>query len=222
LIFYCLEKRNFYLDIQKPREQYKTLLAEKLVNELTNHNFDACYCETKAAAVKKVLEWVPAGSTVAFGGSATLRELGLRDVLKTDDYSVLDPDDAQGGAAKAEIARQSMLSDVYLMSANAISLTGEIVNLDGIGNRVAALGFGPKSVIIIAGLNKVTPSLETAIERAKTVAAHQTLLLFNQQYPTYDALMEAAEKSYSHLVVTGMSILKGRIKVLLVGENLGF
>lgn len=137
-------------------------------------------------------------------------------------YNFLDPDDAKGGTAKAEVAHQAMSADYYLMSANAIAVTGEIVNLDGIGNRVAALGFGPKNVIIIAGLNKVTPSLEAAIERAKTIASPHTLLLFNQDYASYDNLREAAEKSYSHMVVTGTSVPKGRIKVLLVGENLGF
>jgi L-lactate utilization protein LutB len=210
------------MDIQKPRDCYTTLLVEKMMSELASRNFDACYCETSAAAVKQVLEWIPTGSIVSCGGSATLRELNLREVIKKEGYAFLDPDEAQGGAAKADVARQALLADVYLMSANAISVTGEIVNLDGIGNRVAALGFGPKMVIIIAGLNKVTPTLEGAIERAKTIAAPQTLLLFKQDYPSYDALREAAENAYSHMVVTGMSIIKGRIKVLLVRENLGF
>jgi L-lactate utilization protein LutB len=210
------------MDIENPRKCYKNLLAEKLLRELTRRNFEPFFCVSKEEAVKMVLDTIPSNSTVSCGGSATLRELGLHEVLKTEGYNFLDPDDAQGGAAKAEIAHQAMNADYYLMSANAIAVTGEIVNLDGIGNRVAALGFGPKNVIIIAGLNKVTPTLEAAIERAKTVAAPHTLLLFNQEYPSYDLLLEAAEKSYSHLVVTGMSVLKGRIKVLIVGENLGY
>jgi 2-methylisocitrate lyase-like PEP mutase family enzyme len=108
------------------------------------------------------------------------------------------------------------------MSANAISVTGELVNLDGIGNRTAALAFGPKKVIVIAGINKVAPTLEAAIQRAKNYAAPHTLMIFKQDYSSLDELSQVAESAYSHLLITGRATTKGRIHVILVGENLGF
>jgi L-lactate utilization protein LutB len=205
-----------------PRECFNALLVKKLIKEFAKRNIEGFYCETKEEAVKKVLEIIPKDSLVSCGGSATLHELGLQNELKNKGFNFLNPDDAQGGKAKENAAHQALNADYYLMSANAISASGEIVNLDGIGNRVAALSFGPKNVLIIAGINKVEPNLDTAILRAKTYAAPLTLLLFKQDYTSYDELCEAAEKAWSQLVITSMSTFKGRIKVILVGEDLGF
>ncbi len=206
----------------EPREVYNVLLAQKLIEEFKKRNMEGFYCATKEEALKKVLELIPQGSLVSCGGSATLHEMGLQVALKQGGYNFLDPNDAQGGKAKEKVAHQALSADYYLMSSNAISATGELVNLDGIGNRVAALAFGPKNVIVIAGINKVAPNLDAAILRAKTYAAPLTLLIFKRDYASWDELSKAAEGAYSHLVVTGMSTTKGRIKVILVGESLGF
>ncbi len=206
----------------KPKECFNALLAQKLIEEFEKRNMEGFYCATKEEALKKVLELIPQGSLVSCGGSATLHEMGLQVALKQGGYNLLDPDDAQGGKAKEKVAHQALSVDYYLMSSNAISATGELVNLDGIGNRVAALAFGPKNVIVIAGINKVAPSLDAAILRAKTYAAPLTVLIFKQDYASWDELSKVAEGAYSHLVVTGMSTTKGRIKVILVGESLGF
>ncbi len=206
----------------KPEEVYSALLAQKLIEEFKKRNMEGFYCATKEDALKKVLELIPQGSLVSCGGSATLHEMGVRVALKQAGYNFLDPDDAQGGKAKEQVAHQALSADYYLTSSNAISATGELVNLDGIGNRVAALAFGPKNVIVIAGLNKVAPDLDAAILRAKAYAAPLTVLIFKQDYASWDELSRVAEGAYSHLVVTGMSTTKGRIKVILVGESLGF
>lgn len=206
----------------KPKECYNSLLAQKLIEEFRKRNMEGFYCETKEAAVKKVLEMIPKDSVVSCGGSATLHEIGLHAALKNAGYNFLDPDDAQGGAAKDKIAHQALSADYYLMSSNAISAAGELVNIDGYGNRVASLIFGPKNVIVIAGLNKVAPNLDAAILRAKTYAAQNTMLIFKQDYPSFDELSKAAKGACSQLVITGMSMTKGRIKVILVGECLGF
>ena len=108
------------------------------------------------------------------------------------------------------------------MSSNAISTTGELVNIDGYGNRVGSLIFGPKNVIVIAGLNKVEPNLDAAQLCAKNYAAPITMLIFKRDYSSFDELSKVAECEYSQLVITGMSMTKGRIKVILVGECLGF
>ncbi len=206
----------------EPREVYNALLAQKLIEEFEKRNMEGFYCATKEEALKKVLELIPQGSLVSCGGSATLNEMGVQVALNQGGYNFLDPNAVQGGKAKQEVAHQALSADYYLMSSNAISAAGELVNLDGIGNRVAALAFGPKNVIVIAGLNKVAPNLDAAILRAKTYAAPLTLLIFKRDYASWDELSKAAEGAYSHLVVTGMSTTKGRIKVILVGESLGF
>ena len=205
-----------------PKQYYNALLARKLLEEFAKRNIEGHYFPTKEEALKKTLELIPKGSTVSCGGSATLRELGLRAALKSGGYDFWDPDDAQGAAAKEEVARRALGADYYLMSANAIAATGELVNIDGYGNRVASLIFGPKNVIVVAGINKVAPSLDAALLRAKTRAAPITLLIFRQDYSSYDELSQAAESACAQLVVTGMSMTPGRIKVILVGESLGY
>ena len=204
------------------RSLFTRLKAEKLIEELTRRNFEAYYYPKKADVLPGVLGLIPQGSVVSCGGSLTLKELGLISGLKAAGMDFLDPADAQGGKAKEEIARRALSADAYLMSANAIAMTGEIVTLDGIGNRAAALAFGPKSVLIVAGMNKVEPNLETAVLRARTEAAPLTLLSFRQDYATYDEVLRDAENSYSHQIITAKSTFKGRIKVILVGEDLGY
>lgn len=205
-----------------PKECYNTLLAQKLIEELKKRNMEGFYCETKEEALKKALEMIPKDSVVSCGGSATLREIGLQAALKKGGYNFLDPNEPQGAAAKDKVAHQALSADYYLMSSNAISAAGELVNIDGYGNRVASLIFGPKHVIVIAGLNKVAPNLDAAILRVKKYAALITLLIFKQDYSSFDELSKAAESACSQLVITGMSMTKGRIKVILVGESLGF
>jgi len=109
------------------------------------------------------------------------------------------------------------------MSANALSITGEIVNLDGIGNRTSALIYGPKNVIIVAGINKVEQNLEAAILRAKTEAASLVVLHYSKgEITSYEELMEKAQKAVCQEVITSGSVFKGRIKLVLIGENLGY
>jgi hypothetical protein len=204
------------------RQCYNALLAEKLMVELKKRNMEGFYCETKEDALKKVLEMIPKDSLTSCGGSATLHEIGLHAALKNEGYNFLDPDGAQGSKAKDKVAHQALRADYYLMSSNAISVTGELVNIDGYGNRVASLIFGPKNVIVIAGLNKVAPNLDAAILRAKNYAAQNTLLIFKKDYASFDELSKVAADACSQLVITSMSMTKGRIKVILVGESLGF
>ena len=206
----------------KTQDIYHALLAQKVIGELAKRNIEGFYCETGEAALQMALTLIPKGSVVSYGGSQTLREIGLQTAFQSGDYRFLDPNGVDGAAAKNEVARQAFDADYYFMSANAISVSGELVNLDGFGNRTASLMFGPRHVIVIAGMNKVVPTAEVGILRAKQYAAPNTLLLFKQEYPSYDALMQLAESAYSHVVVTGMSTAKGRIKVILVGEYLGF
>jgi len=160
-----------------PTQRYNQLLAQKLIEEFEKRNMEGYYCETKADALKKLLDIIPKETVVSYGGSVTLKETGAIEALTSGDYRFLDPNAAAGATEKEKIAHDALNADYYLMSANAISMTGELVNADGIGNRVAALAFGPKHVVIIAGMNKVETNLESAIMRVKTQAAQKCLLL---------------------------------------------
>lgn len=209
------------MDTIKPKECYNALLAQKLIEEFQKRNIEGFFCKSKEEALKKVLEMIPKDNLISWGGSLTLHEIGLKDALKNGVYNFLDPAEPQGGKEKENAARQALSADYFLMSSNAISATGELVNIDGIGNRVAALCFGPRNVIIVAGLNKVEPNLEAAILRVKNYAAKMAVLLYKQDYSSYDELSKAAEGGCSQLVITSKSMFKGRIKVILVGESLG-
>jgi hypothetical protein len=206
-----------------PKQRYNELRAQKLIEEFERRGFEGVYCETKEEALKVVLRMLPEGCVVSCGGSATLHEIGLWDALKGGGYEFLDPLEGQGAAGKDRIAHEALAADYYLMSSNAISMTGELVNADGYGNRVASLIFGPKNVIVVAGLNKVEPDLDAAIRRTKERAAAMILLKnTNRDFASYDQLMEAADRIRSQLVVTSMTTARGRVKVVLVGEDLGY
>lgn len=209
------------MDTMKPKECYNALLAQKLIEEFEKRNIEGFYCKTKEEALEKALEMIPKDSIISWGGSVTLHEIGLKVALKDRGYNFLDPAEPQGGKEKEKAARQALSADYFLMSSNSIAVTGELVNIDGIGNRVAALCFGPKTVIIVAGLNKVEPNLDAAILRVKDYAAKMAASAYKQDYSSYEELSKAAENGCSQLVITQKSMFKGRIKVILVGESLG-
>lgn len=209
------------MDTIKPKECYNALLAQKLIEEFEKRNIEGYFCESKEEALKKVLEMIPKDSLISWGGSLTLHEIGLKDALRNEGYNFLDPAEPKEVKEKEQAARQALTTDYFLMSSNAIAATGELVNIDGIGNRVAALCFGPKNVIIVAGLNKVEPNLDAAILRVKNYAAKMVVLRYKQDYSSYEELAQAAEGGCSQLVITSKSMFKGRIKVILVGESLG-
>lgn len=201
-------------------------LGPRVVNALKARHFDAYYCDCKEDAVKTALALIPPGALVSWGGSATLAETGLLEVLKKQ-CNVLDRDTAGTPQERAEIARRALLCDVFLMSANAVSEDGQLVNVDGNGNRVAALVYGPKSVIVVAGINKVVKTLEDALSRARTVAAPQNAQRFeNLHTPCLQtgscADCTSADSICAYVLTTRISRPAGKIKVILVGENLGF
>jgi hypothetical protein len=201
---------------------YNKLLAEELIAEFGKRNMDTYYCETRSIALDKVLELTTKGSTISWGGSVTLQEIGLIDALKNGDYNVLDPNEVSGGAEKEKIARKALSADYFFMSSNAITITGELVNADGIGNRVAALSFGPRRVIVIAGMNKIVKDVDAGIDRIKNVAAPMICLKFKPDIETFAEATKFAEGSVSQTVVTSNSVIKGRITVILIGESLGY
>lgn len=201
-------------------------LGPRVANALKSRHFDAYYCSSKEEAVQKALELIPPDALVSWGGSSTLEETGLLHAVK-ERFNVLDRDAAKTPQERAELMRRALLCDVFLMSANAVSEDGQLVNIDGNGNRVAALVYGPKSVIVVAGLNKVAKTLRDAEERARTIAAPLNAQRFDGiQTPCGQtgscADCTAADSICAYLLTTRISRPAGKIKVILVGEPLGF
>lgn len=203
------------------------LLSEKLLKNLEKRNFEAFYCDTAEEACEKALSLMEKGSSVAWGGSETVKEIGLMDEIKKGDYVLIDRDTAKTPEERTELMRKAFFADNYLTSVNAITEDGIMINVDGLGNRVAAMTFGPSSVIVVVGMNKVCKSEQSAEERARTYA------------PAFNAIRLGLTKTVcaktgacgdclgdecmcSYIVKTRRSKIKGRIKVILVGEELGY
>lgn len=208
----------------EPLEKRYDKLGETVVKALKKRHFDAYYCATGEDAVQQILDLIPESDTVAWGGSQTLTQLGLLDLVKKRN-PVIDRDSAANPEERMALMRQALLCDTFLMSSNAISEDGQLYNVDNLGNRLAALTFGPKSVIVIAGMNKVVKTIADAESRARTIAAPTNTQRLNITAPCIitgscaDCL--SAESICASLVRTRISKPAGKIKVILVGENLG-
>jgi L-lactate utilization protein LutB len=209
-----------------PQELRNESLATKMIKNLNRRNMEAFYCPTAEEAVKKVSELIADGSSVTWGGSMTVRDLGIPDMLRRrGTLEVLDRDLVEGEAVQ-DIYLRAFTADVYLTSANAISEDGVIVNVDGNGNRVAAITWGPKKVIFIIGMNKVAQTVEAAFSRARGTASPINAKRFDIKTPCQvDGMCHNCNSpesicSYVHFLRNSRN--KGRHVVVLVGENLGY
>lgn len=209
-----------------PQKLYYEKRGQALVKNLKARHFDACYCDTANDALKKALEWIPAGSSVGWGGALSAQQIGLLDALRNGSYRAIDRDACTTPEEKRQAAQNCLSANVFITGANAISLDGQMVNIDGMGNRVAAIIFGPDSVLVIAGMNKVCDTPDMAIHRARTVAAPMNEQRFLNGTPCAQTGTCADCKSEScicnHIVITRHCRPAGRIKFILVGEDLGF
>lgn len=210
-----------------PLETRNRLLGEKLIKNLKRRNMDAYYYPTTSEAVAKVMELIADGSSVTWGGSMTVRDMGIPQALKErGTLNVLDRDVVESAEEKQLMYLRAFTADVYLSSANALSEDGVIVNIDGNGNRVAAITWGPKKVIFVIGLNKVAPTVETAIARARSIASPINAQRFDISTPCHiDGVCHNCNSpesicSYIHLLRNSRT--QGRHVVVLVGENLGY
>ncbi len=207
-------------------EERNRLLSATLVRNLQHRHFEAYFCETSADAIDRVKQLMPEGSTVTWGGSDTIRKMGLVEALHQSNYHVYDRDLATTTEEKLEVYRQAFSCDFYLSSANAISEDGEIVNIDGNGNRVAAISWGPRRVIFIIGINKVTQDLASALVRARSVASPVNAQRFDIQTPCrkdgvcHDCLSKDSICSYIHILRHSRPAF--RHVVILVNETLGY
>ena len=209
-----------------PQELRNERLATTLIKNLHRRHIEAFYCATGPEAVRKVSELIEDGNSVTWGGTMTVRDLGIPDFLRSrGTLEVLDRDLAETPEEKQDIYLKAFSADVYLTSANAISEDGVIVNIDGNGNRVAAITWGPKKVIFVIGLNKVAQSVEAALSRARGTASPVNAARFDIKTPCqvdgacHNCNSADSICNYVHFLRNSP---KGRHVVVLVGENLGY
>lgn len=208
-----------------PKEKYYEKRGKVLVKNLQSRHFEAYYCATKEEALQKALELIPEGSTVGWGGTQTCQQIGLMQALHDGNYRPIDRDLCKTPEAREQAQRECLLADFFLTSANGLSMDGQMVNIDGNANRVAGIIYGPKHVLVVAGMNKVEDTLEDAYRRARTVAAPMNKQRFDIQTPCEVTGTCADCKSEgcicNQIVITRHCRPAGRIKFILVGEDLG-
>ena len=201
-------------------------LAQTIIKNLKRRHIEGFYCPTGADAVNKVVELIEDGSSVTWGGTMTVRDLGIPEALKRrGTLEVIDRDLATTAEEKQSMYLLAFSTDVYLSSANAISEDGVIVNIDGNGNRVAAITSGPKKVIFVIGLNKVAQTVEAALARARSTASPVNAARFDIKTPCQtDGVCHNCNSAdsicnYVHFLRNSP---RGRHQVVLVGEDLGY
>lgn len=210
-----------------PKQKFHSLTAYKAIQMLKNRHMEAYYTETKEDAVKKALELMEDGGSVSWGGSQTLIEIGLLDTLKgMDKFEILDRTQFSNEQERMELQTKISFCDYFLMSSNAVSLDGKLINIDGNGDRLARLIYGPKNVIVIVGKNKLCTDEEEGIVRARSISAPLNGIRLRSETPC--ATTGLCHRCHTdncictNIVVTRMSRIPGRIKVIIVGESLGY
>lgn len=215
-------------------EQADRIKIKTVIRNLERRNIEGILCENVVEANARIFKLISEQSvalkrtpSVAWGGSATLDEMGIKEDIARMGYSVIDSSAAKDFEEMVEIRRSSLLADTFLTGTNAITLDGKLVNIDRLGNRVAAMVFGPRQVIIVAGVNKIVEDERTAISRIKTDACPPNALRLGLSTPcaTTGACVNCvnpASTLCAHIVTTRINPIKDRVKVLLVCEELGF
>ena len=209
----------------EPMRNYYDKRGQVLVKNLRSRGFEAYYCGDKASALEQALALIPAGATVGWGGATSAQQIGLMDVMRSGSYRAIDRDKCTTLEERDNAYKDCFRADVFLTGANALSLDGQMVNIDGTGNRLAAICYGPGTILVVAGMNKVEDTLEAAMTRARTVAAPMNKQRFPNQTPCEVSGSCADCKAEgcicNQVLVTRHCRPAGRIKFILVGEDLG-
>jgi L-lactate utilization protein LutB len=201
--------------------------CQKTVESLQKNGFEAVYCESKQEAYENIINAAQNASTVGFGGSATIEELQVEAELRKMDKEILrhnlpqlSPDE------KMEVRRRQLTCDLFLTSSNAITLAGKLVNIDGNGNRVGAMSFGPKKVIIVVGRNKIVEDTEAALKRIKEYAAPPNARRLNKKTPCavtgFCSDCDSPDRICRITVILDRMPSASDIRVLVVNEDLGY
>ena len=202
-----------------PQEIRQQKMAEKIIHNLKRRHFDAYYCHTAEEIIAQVRQLMEKGSSVTWGGSMSIRDIGLTDALKNGDYVVYDRDEVKTAEDKLSIYRKAFEVDYYLSSVNAMTEDGVLVNIDGNGNRVAAITWGPK-------LNKVAADVESALQRARHTAAPINAMRFDIETPCQKDGMchncNSADSICNYIHFLRMSHPSQRHIVILTDLQLGY
>ncbi len=204
----------------------RALMAQGIIDKMKLRGMEGHYVETSKEALALAKTMIRPGQTVAWGGSATLKEIGLLDYLPKSGSILIDRANATTPEEIRVLKADTINADIFLMSSNAITMDGMLVNIDGYGNRVAYLCYGPDQVIVVAGMNKVVTDVEEGVKRVRNIASPPNTIRLGKDTPCAkfgrcgDCLND--DCICSSVVVTRRSNIKNRIKVILVGEDLGF
>lgn len=197
---------------------------ERTVKALNKNGFDAHFIPTLDGLFKKIDELLKPGDSCSVGGSMTLFETGIVDYLKSGKYRYYDR--YAEGADTGEVFHKALGCDVYFMSSNAISEDGYLVNLEGRGNRLAALLYGPEKVIVVAGRNKIAKDLQAAYRRARDFASPANVLRLGLKTPCAETGScvdcKSENRACCHELASGMQMVKGRVAVLILPESYGY
>ena len=207
------------------RERY-AVMAPRVVNALEHRGYEAWFCPSFAEAKARVLELLLPGETVSWGGSMTMEAIGVLSALRGGNYSLIDRDTAETPEERRELMRQSLLCGTFLSSVNAMTEDGEMVNIDGNCNRIAAIAFGPKRIVLAVGMNKICRDLPSALARARSFAAPaNSVRLKLDRLPCVKTGVccdcRSGESICSQVVIMRCNHIPDRIKVVLIGEDCG-
>lgn len=219
-------------DMPRRREAME-LRIRRTMAALEKNNMHAYYAETSADAVRLVEELLTPGDTITCGGSVTLDASGVKALMRSGRYHFLDREAAASEDERQAIYRQAFSADAYLTSSNAITERGELVNVDGNGNRVAAMLFGPKKVIVVAGYNKIVRDLDAAGQYIKGITTPANAMRLHIDTPcTHGACpgtdgdlcsgCHTDDRLCALYTVMARQRRRDRVYVILIGEEIGY
>ena len=208
-----------------PIKQLYEIKGPKVADALKKRGFEAYYVNNSSEAVDKIIQIIPKEHSISWGGCMTMDQIGLKEKLTANGYTLIDRDTAADAAQREKLMHDALNCGSFIMSSNAITEDGQLFNIDGKGNRVAALCYGPQNVIVIAGMNKVVQDMNAAYSRVRGFAAPANAQRFDIDTPCKkigecaDCL--SASTICAQFVTTRICKPAGRIKVVLIGEDLG-
>lgn len=212
--------------MEENRKKRNRILSKEILKRLEIRGIEGYYADSKQEALTIALNMIPEGSVVGWGGSASISEIGLKQAVSEGNYKTLNRDVCKTPEEKRKIELACFDSDYFLASVNAVTYDGELVNIDKIGNRIACIAYGSKHVILVVGMNKAAKSYDEAVSRAHNEAAPINAVRLNTDTPCctkgmcYDC--KGSKSNCCQVLITRSCAAKGRMKLILVNEDLGF
>lgn len=214
--------------MDETQKWFYRLKAKEMVDILNSKNFNAVYADDAAEAKKLFLEMVPDGASIAVGGSVTLKQTGIIDEITSGRYNFYDRFHCENVAAMHDVYRESYKADFMVASSNAVTKEGQLVNIDCVGNRASQIAFGPKKVIIVAGVNKIVDTMEDGIKRARAIAPMNAKRIRHKTPCATEDCCDCSNCEGQPRMCNFIGIVDGcfhfpkRITVIMVAEELGY